>query len=394
MATHPSVVVVGAGALGLCTAHRLLEHGATDVTVIDRGHVAGASSGLSVGIIETQYLDPLAIEIRAWSMRFFAALERERGLRVVRNGYVRTAHGDEHLAAFEESVEVQRGLGVADARVLDRRQLSRLVPDMECGDLAGGLFGPRDGYIDGHLYCTLLAEWLVERGARVLTTTALEGHELVADGRHRLTTSAGRLECDWVVNAAGGWAGEVGDLLGAPMPLLPERHQALHVRLGRELEYRMPSVMDYIPASGALGLYFRDEGPGRLIAGLHTEEAADVVADPGDAGRRDVLEFTEQVAERLAVRLPGLADAQLGDVWAGIYPMSPDGQPIVGPHPRCGTIVTVAGAGGSGLQSSPALGALGADWIVHGEPRAVPGATLLAPGREMRAAPVRTGSAD
>ena len=75
------VVVIGAGALGLCTAHELLERGVDDVTVLDARHVAGASSGLSVGIIETQYLDPLAIEVRVWSMRAFAALERDRGLR-------------------------------------------------------------------------------------------------------------------------------------------------------------------------------------------------------------------------------------------------------------------------------------------------------------------------
>jgi sarcosine oxidase subunit beta len=363
------VVVIGAGALGLCTAHELLERGA-EVTVLDARHVAGGSSGLSVGIIETQYLDPLAIELRVWSMRAFAALERERGLRIVRNGYLRAAHSDDDLARFRRSAEIQRDLGVDDARVLDREELARLVPDMRTDDLAGGLFGPSDGYIDGHLYCSLLADWIVERGGRVLVRTAVDGHERDGAGRHKLHTPDGVLECERVVNAAGAWAGEVGELLGTPVALLPERHQALHVRLGRELEYVMPSVMDYIPSSGSIGLYFRDEGPGRLIAGLHTEE---VVA------ATDALEFTERVAERFADRLPGLADAQLGDVWAGIYPMRPDGRPVVGPEPSCPSIVTVAGAGGSGLQSSPALGALAADWIVHGEPRAIPGAAVLAP---------------
>jgi sarcosine oxidase subunit beta len=365
----PEVVVIGAGALGLCTAHELLERGVADVTVLEARHVAGGSSGLSVGIIETQYLDPLAIELRIWSMRAFAALERNRGLRIVRNGYLRAAHSDADLAAFERSVEIQRALGADDARVVGREELSRLVPDMRTDDLAGGLFGPSDGYIDGHLYCSLLADWIGERGAQVRVRTAVEGHELVG-GRHRLVTSNGVLECEWVVNAAGGWAGEVGELLGTPVALLPERHQALHVRLGRELGYVMPSVMDYIPSSGSLGLYFRDEGPGRLIAGLHTEE----VVAPSDA-----LEFTERVAERFAERLPGLGDARLGDVWSGIYPMRPNGRPVVGPEPSCPSIVTVAGAGGSGLQSSPALGALAADWIVHGEPRVVPGAAELAP---------------
>jgi sarcosine oxidase subunit beta len=278
---------------------------------------------------------------------------------------------------LERSVEVQRELGVTDATVLDRAGLARLVPDMRTGDLAGGLFGPSDGYIDGHLYCSLLADGSTERGGRILGQTEVQGHQR-DNGRHRLETSTGALDCDVVVTAAGGWAGEVGELLGAPVALLPERHQALHVRLPRELEYRMPSVMDYIPSSGSIGLYFRDEGPGRLSAGLHTEEPMDVVG-PGEASRSQALEYTEQVAERFAERLPGLADAQLGDVWAGIYPMSPDGRPVVGREPRDPSIVTVAGAGGSGLQSSPALGALAADWVVHGEPRAIPDAAVLAP---------------
>src|SRR5205823_6586226 len=117
-------------------------------------------------------------------------------------------------------------LGVADARVLDREGLGRVVPDLECGDLAGGLFGPSDGYLDGHLYCNLLADLLRGRGARILTSTELVGAETAA-GRLRLATSGPALDCDVVVNAAGAWAAQVGELLGTPAPILPERHQAL-----------------------------------------------------------------------------------------------------------------------------------------------------------------------
>ncbi len=70
---------------------------------------------------------------------------------------------------------------------------------------------------------------------------------------------------------------------------------------------------------------------------------------------------------------------RLGDVWAGIYPMRPDGQPVVGPHPGHESVVTVAGAGGSGLQSSPALGRIAADWILDGTPTAIPASAVLRP---------------
>lgn len=117
----------------------------------------------------------------------------------------------------------------------------------------------------------------------------------------------------------------------------------------------------------------------RLIAGLHTEEPIHDNVDPDDFSPGNDQDYVDLVAERLARRLPSLAGTRLGDVWAGLYPISPDGRPTVGPHPGRESIVTVAGPGGSGLQSSPALGLLAAEWIVHGEPRSIPAARSLAP---------------
>jgi sarcosine oxidase subunit beta len=375
------VAVVGAGALGLCTAFELTELGVGRVTVLERGQVAGESSGLSVGIIETQYLDPLAIEVRVRSMDLFRRLERDHGLQITRNGYLRLGHTEDDLQAFERSIEVQRALGVHDARLIEQHGLRRLVPHLECGDLAGALFGPSDGYVDGHLYCNLLADLLRSRGATILTAAELVDASLTSSGRHALVTTALTLECDVVVNAAGAWAEKVGDMLGAPTRVLPQLHQALVALLPLELDYVMPSVMDYIPSSGALGLYFRHESRSSLIAGLHTEEPLHDLVDPDSYGRRDDRRFMEEVAERLARRLPGLADARLTGLWAGLYPLSPDGAPAVGPYERQPTVVAVAGAGGSGLQSSPALGRIAAEWIVYGEPRTIPAAAGLLPDR-------------
>ena len=372
-------MVVGAGALGLSTAWHLTERGVTDVTVIERGRIAGASSGLSVGIIETQYLDPLAIAIRVESMRSFTALAGSGSLEIVRNGYVRLGHRPEDLDAFARSVAIQRDLGVTDCRVLEPPELRRLIPDLFVDDLVGGLHGASDGYIDGHAYCDTLAKAVQERGGRVLQDTELVGCDVLPDDRNRLRTTRATFDCDVVVNAAGGWAGRIGRILGAPIEILPQRHQALMARLAAPLAYVMPSVMDYVPSSGGFGVYVRDDGPGRLIAGLHTEEVIHDIVDPDEVRRESGTEYVELVAERLGHRLPGLDDMRLGDVWAGIYPMRPDGRPVVGPHPGRDSVVTVAGAGGSGLQSSPALGRIAAEWIVDGRPSTIPAAIALRP---------------
>ncbi|MFL5709848.1 MAG: NAD(P)/FAD-dependent oxidoreductase [Chloroflexota bacterium] len=380
MSTGPAVVIVGAGALGLATAWHLTRRGDTDVTVIERRSVASASSGLSVGIIETQYLDPLAIAIRVESMRAFGDLERTGAIEIVRNGYLRLGHRDEDLEAFGQSVAIQHDLGVSDCRVLDKADLVRLVPDLFVDDLAGGLFGPSDGYVDGHAYCEALAAAVRANGGRVLQDNELVGCDSAPGDRLRLTTTHGTLDCDVVVNAAGGWATRVGEILGAPVEILPQRHQALMGRLESPLDYVMPSIMDYVPASGGFGVYIRDDGPGRFIAGLHTEEVIHDIADPDFVGRDAPDEYVGLVGERLAHRLPGLEEMRLGDVWAGIYPMRPDGRPVVGPHPGRESVVTVAGAGGSGLQSSPALGQLASEWILDGHPVTIPAAAQLRPG--------------
>ncbi len=111
----PAICVIGAGAIGLSSALELARRGC-EVTVIDARHVAAGSSGLSVGIVETQYLERLDIELRVRAMHTFARLEREHGLRIVHNGYLRLGHDDASRMAFERSVEIQRELGVLDAR--------------------------------------------------------------------------------------------------------------------------------------------------------------------------------------------------------------------------------------------------------------------------------------
>jgi sarcosine oxidase, subunit beta len=349
--SKPSVCILGAGAVGLATAVHLLRRGITDVTVLERDHPASGSSGLSIGIIETQYVKPLDIELRVRAMSFFDELERDYALEIVRTGYLRLGHDPDAVRRFGESVEYQKELGVQEVEVLDRDAIAKLVPDMRVDDVDCGLWGARDGFIDGHLYCGLLSEIAAAAGAKVMVRHRLVGYEQSPDGTHLLQTDKGEFNADYVVNAAGPWAHEVAKMLGTSLPLVPQRHEAVVVHVPTPLPYMMPMVMDYTPHSGETGLYFRHERAGQLIAGLHSEEAVEDVADPDNYARSATPEFLEMVAEKISDRLPSLSDAGLAHGWAGLYPVSPDGE-------------------------------LAADWIVHGEPKALSDGAALAPNRE------------
>jgi sarcosine oxidase, subunit beta len=68
-------------------------------------------------------------------------------------------------------------------------------------------------------------------------------------------------------------------------------------------------------------------------------------------------------------------------VWAGLYLISPDGSPAVGPYRDSPTVIAAVGGGGSGLQASPGIGLIAAEWVVHGESRTIRGAEALLPDR-------------
>jgi sarcosine oxidase subunit beta len=377
-----SVVVVGAGAIGLCVALELLEHGAPSVTVLEKGTIGGGSSGLAVGIIETQYLDRLSIAVRAYSMGVFARLERERGLRITRNGYLRLGHSAADRDAFATSVGFQHALGVADAAVLERAEIARLIPDLDPAGIECGLWGPSDGYTDPALACSALAELVRAAGGTIVQGCALDGCDDRPGGGFRLTAGERTYEADVVVNAAGGWAPRVGAILGAPAHALPQRHEALFVRLSRPIEYVMPSVMDYVPGSGRMGLYFRHDAVTRLVAGLHTEDVMKHDDDP-DRFRRgwDDPAYLVAVGEALEERLPGLGEVTLGGVWAGIYPISPDGDPSVGPYADRPGIYAALGAGGAGFQSAPGIGRIVAEQVTAGASTTIEGVERLSPDR-------------
>lgn len=376
------VVVVGAGAIGLAAAGRAAELGA-GVTVLERGTPASGSSGLSAGIFNRQAVEPLDVEVRVEAERFLTRLEAEHGLPLLREGYIRAAHDDTQLTRLAAALDVERALGVTDAELLDRAGLRRVIPDMAVDDLAGGLYGPSDGHLDGHLLCDTLAARARAGGARVLLRATLIRAECASGGRYRLRTTAGDVEADVVVNAAGSWAPAVGEILGAHVPLVSQRHQIVQVRLPYALSYAMPTVNEYVPGSGDYALYFRAEGPDQLIAGLHTHEVLDDHAgeDPDGFDRGVDADYAERVGERLMARLPGLGDLGFAGGWAGLYPISPDGLPQVGPHPSASGVVSACGGGGVGLTNGLVYGRLAGEWAVLGEPVSIPAARAYRPDR-------------
>jgi sarcosine oxidase subunit beta len=140
-------------------------------------------------------------------------------------------------------------------------------------------------------------------------------------------------------------------------------------------------VQEYIPGEGEAG-YFRQDGPDSMIAGMHTYAALDRLgsADPETYQKAVTWETWEAVAQHVSNRLQ-VEGLGFETGWTGLYPISADGDYVVGPYEADPTVIACGGFGGQGLTAGVSVGPIAAEWIVHGEPRSLPGAAAWLPDR-------------
>jgi glycine/D-amino acid oxidase-like deaminating enzyme len=377
---NPSVLVIGAGAAGTSAALRAAELG-SEVTVLERAHIASGSSGLSAGVFNINATDRLNLEIRVRTRAQLDLLERENGLHLARIGHLRLGRNERHAKLFEQVIEMQRELGVEQpSTLLEPEQIREIVPDLKLDDVLVGLWNPRDGHMDGPLLCGAIAERAQALGARILPKHPVTGWSK-RGARHVLTTPEGEFEADVIVNAAGPWAEAMGEMLESPLPLVSQVHDVIKVKLPEGFGYRVPMVQEYIPGD-EVAIYFRQDGPDSLICGEHTYSVVEDLgsADPDDYRKSIPWETWEGVAKRVSERLP-VPKLGFEPGWTGLYPISADGSAVIGPYDHDPTIVAAGGLGGDGVTSGVTLGRVAAEWAVLGEPQLISGGEALLPDR-------------
>ncbi|MBB4065681.1 NAD(P)/FAD-dependent oxidoreductase [Gellertiella hungarica] len=296
-------------------------------------------------------------------------------LLVPRGGLV-IAH-EEDAALFERQV-AELAPRVPGLAVLTRAEAVARMPILDPDSFAHAYFDPEYWDIEAD---ALLQGYL--RGARHRgVALRLKSGVLDLDrqgGLWRIETASGPLLAETVVNAAGGWADRVAMLGGvAPLGITPLRRTAILVDLPDGIDAsRLPELNDIADA-----FYFKPDG-GRLLV----SPADETPCEPGDVQPEeiDIAWAVHHLESHSSLGVKRVAKA-----WAGMRTFSPDRLPVVGYDPQAPGFFWLAGQGGFGILTSPALGALAAALIRH---HPVP-AHLAAEGiTEQTFSPARFGTA-
>ena len=348
------VVVIGAGVSGLSSAYFLARAG-KNVVVVEKGTVGGEASGRSGGMISERVDDPPLIPLAVESVRLWATMDDELGYptEFTHQGRLQVAVTEEEMDGIISEKDVAQRHGIS-VDLVDTSEIRDMIPWISERTL-GGTFFPNGGHANPQRSVQAFAWAFQDKGGRLYQNTAVTGMKIV-DGRvSSVETTAGAIEADMVVAAAGPQTGLLADMVGVHVPVAPARVEMLATA-------PLEPLFDIALAGN--GLYGRQAARGNLLFGGGPHEWIDVgLTDDPDKPNTPLI---RNIARRLAELLPGVADVPLLRSWAGVVEQAPDYLPIIDvlDSPRNYVVVT-ASAHGFGL--TPATGKVVSDLVLHGE---------------------------
>ena len=358
MKATAEVVIIGGGIQGLSLAYHLARKGLTDVCLLEMNTLGSGSSGRSATIIGYTFQTEASLSLTRWSFgaigRFEDELGASPGFEPI--GCLLLA-GPQTGSALRERSALLQDMGIASRLVNDAEALE-LTPGLNLEDIGVAVYNAEAGAIDPH---SMMMAYAAQ--ARRLGVDLVEGVEvtgLLTNGQQvvGVETTKGVISTPCVVNAAGFRARQVAAWAGLDLPI---KNLKRHIFVTGPVDaYAGPIPFTY---DRDAGWYMRREGPG-LILGMGSVESDE--EDP-----KVDWSFLDTVVDHALHRAPPLEPAAIKNAWAGLRPMTPDDDPILGPVPHLEGFYNDCGWGGHGIMHSPAAGMALAEWIVEGQPSSV-----------------------
>ena len=357
--TSVDVVIIGGGIVGSSIAYHLTSAGCANVLVVERETAQGkGSTGKSMGGVRAQFSTPVNIQMSLYSIPFYASFDERLGYPCDYRpqGYLFCATSEKHLAYLRANYQRQVAMGLKNVRLVGADEIRGMFPLLRSGDIIGGSFCSTDGFVDPYSAMIGFMTWASEHGAQLWKHTEVSAINRNHAGSFEVQTSRGPVSTPVVVNAAGAWSSQVAKFLNVDLPVEPLRRMLVPTEPFDQFPHSAPMIIDM-----SNGFHFRPEALGFLLAWNDPEETPGYKTDfdPG---------FIEKILTRAADRVPCFENLAVNPkrAWAGLYEMTPDHHPILGPAPGVPGFFLANGFSGHGVMHAPATGKILSDLILSG----------------------------
>jgi len=359
MNNNYDVIIIGAGSLGVPSAMALAEKKLKVLAIDPHSSPGQANNKKAIGGIRATHSDFGKVKTCLRSIEIFSTWKEIHGddLGWMPNGYSFPAYTEEDEKKLKDLMNIQHSFGL-NIKWVSPGEYEQLVPGIKTEDLRGSTFSWEDGSASPLLALNAFYFKSIEYGAVYNFKETLQKIEQESSGSFKVITDKDHYCAQYIINAAGNNAKEIGSMLGLDLPVEPDNHEAgITEPVERFFE---PMVVDMRKEPGSANFYFYQNHEGQVVFCI--------TPDPSILGIQNnaTSEFLPLCAGRMVKLYPRLANLKVRRTWRGQYPMTPDGFPIVGATREYPNFINAVGMCGQGFMLGPGLGEI-VSRIVTGE---------------------------
>jgi sarcosine dehydrogenase len=361
---HAEIVIIGAGAIGTAIAWQLAAAGKRDVLVLEKSGITHGSTWHAAGLVGQFRSHEDLTRVMQTSVALFDEIEAETPVDWRRVGSLRLASSRARWDELKDGERQARDYGV-DYHLITPAEAAQRFPQLSLDGVKGAAWIAGDGYVDPSAVTLAYARRARALGVQIREGVTVTG--LTMSGRDwAVTTDKGKVSCATLVIASGVWAHAMGVMLGQSYPVAALEHQYAitekHASISRDLPaLRDPDLNFYLkPDAGAFAIGGWDAATIPVHGSLMpTAFGQELLAEN--------LDRLQPILEAAVRRIPLVGELGLKRIINGPIPVSPDGEPLLGPAPGHSGLFLAIGFT-SGIAASAGAGQALARWIVDGKP--------------------------
>jgi len=354
------VAVIGGGISGLALAFELVRSSpAMRVIVLERRYTGAGASSRNVGRIRAMQLTPELVDLALAAQRKHAALADQLGSNTLfwRAGYAWVLYEESEVDRMASLLPMFGARGLRMPKLLrGAAHVARTMPVLRGGEPAAGAVIGHDaiGHHDAVLYAYRRA--CASRGVEVRESTEVTALLREGDRVSGVRTASGdEIVSEIVVNATEGWSREISAMADLEVPNTPVRREVFVTEPFQPFMHA--AVTFYRPVEG----WFNQTLRGELVAGVTATD------EPAGMNHESSFGFLTRTCATLFAKAPRLGHLRIIRQWAGVYDMTPDRLPSVGPIVERPGFVQMNGYSGRGFALAPLIAEDLATWITTGD---------------------------
>jgi dimethylglycine dehydrogenase len=372
MRSQARVVIVGGGMMGVGLLYHLAEAGWKDVVLVEKGELTSGSTWHAAGQCPSISGSYNIAKIHHYGNTLYPKLEAMTGQYTGWHGCggIRLATNQDEADWFRYVLGFSHNVGFR-MELIGPNEIKRYNPFVNVDGVVLGARTLDDGHVDPAGCCNALAIAARGFGAEIVRHNRVTDIKRQPSGEWRVVTEMGDIIAEHVVNAAGCYARQIGQMVGVDVPITNMEHHYLVTETIKEFQERdgeIPVMRDPYTAG-----YYRQEQKAGLI-GIYEHEGAREAWTHRD-GWPEWSSQNELFAgdferigpwlERALERMPIFSTVGIKRVVNGAIPHTPDGSPLLGPAPGLANFWMCCGAS-IGIAQGAGCGKYLAQWMIHG----------------------------